>query len=163
MSETIKTVSIPNIAWETSANIHLPPNFDNKEYPAVVSAHPISSCKEQTSGNVYGKAMAEAGFVVVAFNASFQGASGGKPWFIENPEFQVSDFRFVVVQTLPYVDPERIGVLGICGGGAYAINTAMADYCFKCCVGITPANFGHLTREAFGGFDFAGSLEKMAT
>ena len=160
-----ETVSIPNIAWETAADIHFPPNFDkNKKYPAVVSAHPIGSCKEQTSGNIYGKAMAEAGFVVVAFDASFQGASGGTPRFIENPEFRVSDFRFVVdyVQTLPYVDSASIGVLGICGGGGYAINAAMTDYRFKCCVAITPVNFGRLSREAFGNFDPASSLEQMA-
>ncbi|PON24366.1 X-Pro dipeptidyl-peptidase protein [Trichoderma gamsii] len=149
MSETIKTVSIPNIAWETAADIHFPPDFDKKNrYPAVVSAHPIGSCKEQTSGNVYGKAMAEEGFVVIAFDASFQGSSGGKPRFIENPEFRVSDFRIVVdyIQTLPYVDADRIGVLGLCGGGGYAINAAMTDYRFKCCVC----------------FDPAGALEKMA-
>lgn len=165
MPETIKTVSIPNIAWKIAADIHFPPNFDeNKEYPAVVSAHPIGSCKEQTSGNIYGKAIAEAGFVVVTFDASFQGASGGEPRFIEDPEFRVSDFRFVVdyLQSLPYVDAERIGVLGICGGGAYAINAAMTDYRFKCCVGITPVNFGRLCREAFGNFDPVSSLEKMA-
>lgn len=165
MSETVKPVIIPNIAWDTAADIHFPPNFDEKKkYPAVVSAHPIGSCKEQTSGNVYGKAMAEAGFVVVAFDASFQGASGGKPRFVENPEFRVSDFRYVVdyIQTLPYIDPERIGVLGICGGGGYAFNAAMTDYRFKCCVGITPANFGRLVRESFASFDPVGSLEKMA-
>ncbi|KAJ5605712.1 hypothetical protein N7510_008493 [Penicillium lagena] len=165
MSETIKTVSIPNIAWDTAANIHFPPNFDEKKkYPAIVSAHPIGSCKEQTSGNVYGKAVAEVGFVVVAFDASFQGASGGEPRYVENPEFRVSDFRYVVdyIQTLPYVDPERIGVLGICGGGGYAFNAAMTDYRLKCCVGITPVNFGRLSREGFGNFDPAGSLEKMA-
>ncbi|RMZ80541.1 hypothetical protein DV737_g2951, partial [Chaetothyriales sp. CBS 132003] len=165
MSETIKAVSIPNIAWETAADIHFPPNFDeNKKYPAVVSAHPIGSCKEQTSGNIYGKALAEAGLVVVAFDASFQGASGGKPRFIEDPGFRVSDFRFVVdyIQTLPYVDPERIGVLGICGGGGYAFNAAMTDYRFKCCVGITPVNFGRVARESLANFDPAGSLEKMA-
>lgn len=165
MSVTVKTVSIPNIAWETAANIHLPPQFDEKKkYPAVVSAHPIGSCKEQTSGNIYGKAMAEEGFVVVAFDASFQGSSGGQPRYIENPEFRVSDFRYVVdyIQTLPYVDPERIGVLGICGGGGYAFNASMTDYRFKCCVGITPVNFGRLVREAFGNFDPAGSLEQMA-
>lgn len=162
---TTETVSIPNIAWETAADIYLPPNFDKtKKYPAVVSAHPIGSCKEQTSGNVYGKAIAEAGFVVVTFDASFQGASGGKPRFIENPEFRVSDFRFVVdyIQTLSYVDAERIGVLGICGGGGYAINAAMTDYRFKSCVGITPVNFGRLSREAFGNFDPVSSLEQMA-
>ncbi|KAJ9308738.1 hypothetical protein DTO217A2_1697 [Paecilomyces variotii] len=165
MSETIKPVSIPNIAWETAANILLPPNFDkNKKYPAMVSAHPIGSCKEQTAGNVYGKAMAEAGFVVVTFDASFQGASGGEPRFIENPEFRVSDFRFVVdyIQRLPYVDADRIGVLGICGGGGYAVNAAMTDYRFKCCVGITPVNFGRLSREAFGNFDPVATLENIA-
>ncbi|KAK4069093.1 hypothetical protein Trihar35433_5672 [Trichoderma harzianum] len=165
MSQTIKTVSIPNIAWETAADIHFPPNFDNnKKYPAVVSAHPIGSCKEQTAGNIYGKALAEAGFVVVAFDASFQGASGGEPRFIEDPEFRVSDFRFVVdyIQTLDYVDADRIGVLGICGGGGYAINAAMTDYRFKCCIGITPVNFGRLSREAFGNYDPADALEKIA-
>ncbi|KAF9884743.1 hypothetical protein FE257_001305 [Aspergillus nanangensis] len=162
---TIQTVSIPNLAWEIAADILFPPNFDSKKkYPAVVSAHPIGSCKEQTSGNIYGKAIAEEGFVVVAFDASFQGASGGLPRFIENPEFRVSDFRFVVdyLQTLPYVDPNAIGVLGICGGGGYAINAAMTDYRFKCCVGITPVNFGRLSREAFGNYDPASALEGMA-
>lgn len=165
MPETIKSVRIPNIAWDTAVDIHFPPIFDDaKKYPAVVSGHPIGSCKEQTSGNIYGKAMAEAGFVVLAFDASFQGASGGAPRFVENPEFRVSDFRYVVdyTQTLPYVDPERIGVLGVCGGGGYAVNAAMTDYRFKCCVCITPVNFGRLSREAFGNFDPADSLEKMA-
>ncbi|CEJ62926.1 hypothetical protein PMG11_11411 [Penicillium brasilianum] len=163
--ETIKSVSIPNIAWKTATDIHFPPSFDEKKkYPAVVSAHPIGSCKEQTSGNIYRKAIAEAGFVVITFDASFQGASGGEPRFIENPKFRVSDFRFVVdyIQTLPYVDAERIGVLGICGGGGYAINAAITDYRFKCCVGITPVNFGRLSREAFSEFDPVSSLEKMA-
>lgn len=165
MPETIKTITIPNIAWDTSANIHFPPSFDEKKtYPAMISAHPIGSCKEQTSGNVYGNALAEAGFVVVAFDASFQGASGGQPRFIENPEFRVSDFRYVLdyMQTLPYIDAERIGVLGICGGGGYALNASITDYRLKCCVGITPVNFGRLSRESFSGFDPVGGLEKMA-
>ncbi|KAL5355213.1 Alpha/Beta hydrolase protein [Aspergillus floccosus] len=165
MSETVKTVAIPGVAWEIAADIHFPPNFNSeKKYPAVLSAHPIGSCKEQTSGNVYGKAMAEAGFVVVAFDASFQGASGGAPRFVENPEFRVSDFRYVVdyIQTLPYVDPERIGVLGICGGGGYAFNATMTDYRLKCCVGVTAANFGRISREAFAEYNPTGALEKMA-
>ncbi|OAA52806.1 dienelactone hydrolase domain-containing protein [Beauveria brongniartii RCEF 3172] len=161
----IKTISIPNIAWETAADIYFPPGFDeSKKYPLVLSAHPIGSCKEQTSGNVYGKAMAEAGFVVIAFDASFQGASGGQPRFVENPEFRVADFRVVVdyAQTLPYVDAERIGVLGICGGGGYALNAGMTDYRLKCSVGITPVNFGRLTREAFAQFNPVGALESIA-
>lgn len=166
MSKNVKAATIPNIAWNTAADIYFPPDFDEKrKHAAVVSAHPIGSCKEQTSGNVYGKAMAEAGFVVVAFDASFQGASGGQPRFVENPELRVTDFRYVVdyVQSLPYIDAERIGVLGICGGGGYAFNAAMTDYRFKCCVGISPVNFGRLARESFASFDPIGSLEKMAS
>lgn len=165
MSGTTKTVSIPNLAWETAADIYFPPNFEEKKkYAAVISAHPIGSCKEQTSGNIYGKALAEAGFIAIAFDASFQGASGGNPRFIENPEFRVSDFGFVVdyLQTLPYVDAERIGVLGICGGGGYAFRATMTDYRLKCCVGITAVNYGRISREGFSGFDPVGSLEKMA-
>lgn len=165
MSGTIKTVSIPNLAWDTAADIYFPPNFEEeKKHAAVISAHPIGSCKEQTSGNIYGKALAEAGFIAIAFDASFQGASGGKPRFIENPAFRVSDFGFVVdyLQTLPYVDAERIGVLGICGGGGYAFNATMTDYRLKCCVGITAVNYGRISREVFSGFDPVGSLEKMA-
>ncbi|KAJ5888505.1 Alpha/Beta hydrolase protein [Penicillium taxi] len=88
----------------------------------------------------------------------------GKPRFVENPEFRVSDFHYVVdyIQTLPYVDSERIGVLGVCGGGGYAFNATMTDYRLKCCVGIIPANFGRLVRESLGGFHLVGSLEKMA-
>jgi fermentation-respiration switch protein FrsA (DUF1100 family) len=168
MPETIKTVAIPGVAWDIAADIYFPPNFDlngKLKYPAVISAHPIGSCKEQTAGNIYGKALAKAGFVVVAFDASFQGASGGTPRFVENPEFRVSDFRYVVdyiQRSLPYVDAERIGVLGICGGGAYALHATMTDYRLKCSIGVTPANFGRLAREAFGEFNPAGSLEKMA-
>lgn len=161
----IRTVSIPNLGRETAADIHFPPNFDeSKKYAAVLSAHPIGSCKEQNSGIVYGTAMAETGFVVIAFDASFQGASGGQSRFIENPELRVADFRAVVdnAQALPYIDVEGIGVLGVCGGGGYALNAGMTDYRLKCSVGITPVNFGRLSRESFAQFDPVGTLEAIA-
>ena len=71
----MKTVTIhnPDMYWDIAADIHFPPNFDQaKKYPAIISAHPIGSCKEQTSGNVYGRALAEAGFLVIAFDRSFR-------------------------------------------------------------------------------------------
>jgi len=69
-SEKIKNVKINNGYWNISVDIHFPPNFDEKKkYPAIISAHPIGSCKEQTSGNVYGEALAKEGFVVGAYSA----------------------------------------------------------------------------------------------
>ena len=162
---TIKTVKIKTTYWDIAADLHLPPGFDEKQkYPAIVSPHPIGSCKEQTAGNVYGKAMAEAGFVVIAFDRSTQGQSGGEPRYIEDPALAVEDFSRVVdyLVTLPYVDAERIGTLGICGGGGYAINATMIERRFKAVVSITGVNYGRLCREGFSGFDPIGQMEAVA-
>ena len=164
-SEDIKNVKINNGYWDISADIHFPANFDEKKkYPAIISAHPIGSCKEQTSGNVYGEALAKEGFVVIAFDASFQGDSGGEPRSIEDPVLRVEDFYQVTdyLMTLPYVDEDRIGVLGICGGGGYSINAAMTERRIKAVGTVTGANYGRLMREGFSGYDPIGALEKMA-
>ena len=162
---TIKHVTYRNLGWDSAADLYLPPDFDEaRKYPAIVSTHPIGSCKEQTSGNVYGKKLAEQGFVVLAFDASFQGASGGEPRFIEDPAIRVSDIRFAVdyLVALSYVDAERIGAIGICGGGAYTINAAITDHRIKALVSITGVNFGRLIREGFSQFDPLGALNAMA-
>ncbi|MCB1957633.1 MAG: alpha/beta hydrolase [Rhodocyclaceae bacterium] len=163
----METVSIrnPGMNWDIAANIHFPPGFDAaRPYPAIVSNHPIGSCKEQTAGNVYGAALAEAGFVVIVPDASFQGGSGGSPRWLEDAEQRVRDYRDVIdyLQRLPYVDPQRIGILGICGGGGYSIKTAIIDKRIKALVSITGVNFGRLFREGFSGFNPVGTLEAMA-
>ncbi|MGC4087260.1 MAG: alpha/beta hydrolase [Polyangiaceae bacterium] len=149
---------------DSSADIYLPPNFDEKKkYSAIVSTHPIGSCKEQTSGNIYGAALAKEGFVVIAFDASFQGASGGSPRFIEDPSIRTSDIRFAIdyLVTLPYVDENRIGAIGVCGGGGYTIHAAITDHRIKALTSITGVNFGRLIREGFSNFDPVAALEKM--
>ncbi|WP_022711043.1 alpha/beta hydrolase [Pseudochrobactrum sp. AO18b] len=163
----METVKIRNhdMYWDIAADIHFPPHFDKtKKYPAIISAHPIGSCKEQTSGNVYGAALAKEGFVVIAFDASFQGASGGEPRFIEDPTLRVEDFRHVTdyLVTLPYVDEERIGVLGICGGGGYSINAAMTERRIKAVGTVTGANYGRLIRGNFTALNPIAALEAMA-
>lgn len=150
----MESVKIKNTYWDIAADVYFPPNFDaTKKYPAIISAHPIGSCKEQTSGNVYGEALAKAGFVVIAFDASFQGESGGEPRYIEDPTLRVEDFSVVAdyLVTLNYVDENRIGVLGICGGGGYSINAAMTERRIKAVGTITGANYGRVMREASGG------------
>jgi len=147
----MESVKIKNTYWDIAADLYFPPDFDStKKYPAIISAHPIGSCKEQTSGNIYGQALAKAGFVVIAFDASFQGESGGEPRYIEDPTLRVEDFSVVAdyLVTLNYVDENRIGVLGICGGGGYSINAAMTERRIKAVGTITGANYGRVMREA---------------
>jgi len=166
---TIRTVTYQNLGWETAADIYLPPGFDEqKKYPAIVSTHPIGSCKEQTAGNIYARGLAEEGFVVLVHDASFQGASGGMPRFIEDPSIRVSDIRFAVdyLQSLPYVDAERIGAIGVCGGGAYTVHAGITDHRLKALVSITGVNYGRLIHEGFAQFkprELAANIAQMRT
>ncbi|MCO5397812.1 alpha/beta hydrolase [Ralstonia soli] len=146
----MKTVTFKNRTWDMVADLRFPRDFDEKKtYPAIVCGHPISSCKEQTSGAIYGEKLAEQGFITLAFDASTQGASGGEPRFSEDPATRVEDYRCAVdyLVTLPYVDENRIGVLGICGGGGYAVNAAMTERRFKAVGTVVAANYGRLMRE----------------
>lgn len=144
------TFQNPDMAWHIAADIHLPPAFEaDKRYPTIVRIHPFGSCKEQTSGSVYGKALAEQGYVVIAFDASYQGASGGSPRWTESSSQRVEDVSHVIdhAVTLPYVD---------------ALNAALTEKRIKAVVGITPVNLGRLFREGFSGFDPVGALTAMA-
>lgn len=165
----VLNLTYQNLGWQTAADLYLPPDFDEqKRYPAIVSTHPIGSCKEQTAGNVYAKGLAAAGFVVLVPDASFQGASGGEPRFIEDPAIRVSDIRFAVdyLQSLSYVDSDRIGAIGVCGGGAYTIHAGITDHRLKALVSITGVNYGRLIREGFAQFkplELAQSIARMRT
>ncbi|WP_329354078.1 alpha/beta hydrolase [Vibrio natriegens] len=155
-----------DMAWDMSALVLFPEGFnESKRYPTMISVHPFGSCKEQTSSAVYGKALAELGYVVIAFDASFQGESGGLPRYVEDPSQRVEDVSRVIdyAVTLPYVDENRIGGLGICGGGGYIINSALTEKRLKAVVGITPVNLGRLFREGFSMYDPIANLEAMAT
>lgn len=163
----MKKVKFQNadMAWGISALILFPSNFNEAtRYPTIVSVHPFGSCKEQTSSAVYGKALAEAGYVVIAYDASFQGESGGTPRFIEDPTQRVEDVSRVIdyAVTLPYVDANRLAGIGICGGGGYIINAALTEKRLKAVIGITPVNIGRLFREAFSQYNPIGALEAMA-
>lgn len=165
----IQAVTYQNLSWQTAADLYLPPGFDDgKKYPAIVSTHPIGSCKEQTAGNIYARGLAAEGFVVLVHDASFQGASGGTPRFIEDPAIRVSDIRFAVdyLQSLPCVDAERIGAIGVCGGGAYTVHAGITDHRLKALVSITGVNYGRLIREGFAQFkprELAENIARMRT
>lgn len=146
MQESVKFL---NRDWEVAANLYLPDNFDKtKKYAAIVCVHPGSSVKEQTAG-IYASKLSIAGFIAIAFDASFQGESGGIPRYLEDPATRVEDIRCAVdyLTTLDFVDKERIGVLGICAGGGYAANAALTERRIKAVVAVSPANIGRAYRE----------------
>lgn len=145
----MKSVTFRNRTWDVAAELHVPPDFDEKkQYAAIVCVHPGSSCKGQTAG-LYAARLAEQGFVTIAFDASFQGESGGEPRHIEDPATRVEDVRCAVdyLVTLPCIDEERIGVLGVCAGGGYAVNAAMTEHRIKAVGTVVGANIGRLYRE----------------
>lgn len=166
-TETTNDVTFrsPGMAWDLAGPLYCPDNFDEQgSYPALMSVHPIGSCKEQSAGNVYAAALAKAGYVVLAFDASFQGQSGGEPHLVEDPHQGVEDIRVAVdyLVTLPYVNADRIGGIGVCGGGGYVINTTMTDRRIKAVTSITGVNFGRLSREAFSQYEPLAALDQMA-
>ncbi|STZ49426.1 Uncharacterized conserved protein [Myroides odoratimimus] len=157
-----KTIKFKALYWDIAADLFFPANFDeNKKYPVIISTHPIGSCKEQTSGNIYGQALADAGFIVLVPDASFQGESGGNLRYLEDPSFRVEDYSYACdyLVTLPFVDENRIGALGICGAGGYVINATMKERRIKAVATLTGANYGRVMRE-FG--DPIANLEAIA-
>lgn len=163
----MKSIKFQNadMAWDMAALMQFPDDFDaTRKYSTVISVHPFGSCKEQTASAVWGKALARQGHVVITFDASFQGESGGAPRFIEDPTQRVEDVSRVIdhAVTLPYVDETRIAGIGVCGGGGYVLNAALTEKRLKAVIGITPVNVGRLFREGFSQFDPLGALEAMA-
>lgn len=134
-----------------AAVVHFPEGFnESTKYPAVVVAHPGGGVKEQTAGLYAGK-LAKQGLVAIAFDASYQGESTGEPRQLENPYIRTEDVSAVVdyLTTLPYVDPDHIGAMGICAGGGYAANAAINDRRIKAVGTVSAVNIGSMFRNGW--------------
>ncbi|OAL55146.1 alpha/beta-hydrolase [Pyrenochaeta sp. DS3sAY3a] len=126
--------------------IHSPPISTGK-FPGVVVVHPGGGVKEQVA-NDYARRISQEGFVSVAFDALYQGASEGLPRFLEDPDSRTSDISAVVtyLQGLDNVDPDAIAVVGICAGGGYGIAAATVDHRIKAVAAVSLVNIGDSTR-----------------
>ena len=136
-----------------SANIYTPAGYDKnseKKYPAIVVAHPNGGVKEQVAG-LYAQKLAEDGYITIAADASFQGASGGQPRNLDNPAFRVEDIHGMadIIVSFPDVDADRLGALGICGGGGYTLKATQTDKRLKAVATLSMFNSGIVRRDGF--------------
>jgi len=119
------------------ADMYVPKDASGK-LPAIAVAGPFGAVKEQASG-LYAQMMAERGFLTIAFDPSFTGESGGSPRYVASPDINTEDFQAAVdfLSVQDNVDPERIGIIGICGWGGMALNAAAIDTRIKATVAST--------------------------
>lgn len=147
-------VSFPNtngLNITMSGLINFPENFDStKTYPAIVVSHPGGGVKEQTAGT-YARKLAEKGYIALAYDASYQGESGGEPRQLENPHVRTEDVSAAIdyLTTLDYVDNERIGAMGICAGAGYTANAAINDRRIKAVGTVSMVNIGQMFRNGW--------------
>lgn len=143
-----------------AGDLYVPKGAQGK-LPAVAVCGPFGAVKEQCSG-LYAQILAERGFVTVAFDPSFTGESGGEPRNVASPDINTEDFcaavDFLSVQDI--VDPQRIGILGICGWGGMALNAAAIDTRIKATVTSTMYDMSRV--NANGYFDAMGQDERYA-
>lgn len=134
-----------------AANVYTPANYDaTKKYPAIVVAHPNGGVKEQVAG-LYSQRMAENGYVSLAFDAAYQGDSEGEPRNTDKPANRIEDIHRAadILAQYPGVDAQRIGILGICGGGGYTLKAAQTDNRFKAVATLSMFNTGLVRRNGF--------------
>jgi uncharacterized protein len=146
---SLRHISFSNGPIEIAGNLHLPEKFDEtRSYATLVVTTPGSSVKEQI-GAVYAERLAARGFLVLTFDPSYQGESGGEPRDLEDPAARVEDVFCAVdyLTTQSFVDEDRIGLLGICAGGGYAVKAALTEHRFKAIGTVVASDIGAAFRR----------------
>lgn len=132
-----------------AADMYIPKNAEGK-LPAIAVSGPFGAVKEQSSGQ-YAQTMAERGFLTIAFDPSYTGESGGHPRYVASPDINTEDFSAAVdfLSIQDNVDPEKIGIIGICGWGGFAINAAAMDTRIKATVASTMYDMTRVTAKGY--------------
>ena len=134
------------------------PKGETGPFAAIAVCGPFGAVKEQSSG-LYAQEMAIRGFLTIAFDPSFTGESGGEPRYVASPDINTEDFQAAVdyLSTRPDVDPERVGIIGICGWGGMALNAAAIDTRIKATAAMTMYDMTRVTAKGY--FDAEDSEE----
>ena len=145
------------------ANVYTPANFDTaKKYPTIVIAHPNGGVKEQVSG-LYAQRLANQGYITITADAAYQGGSGGTPRNVDKPTNRIEDIHAMADFISQYqgVDVSKLGLLGICGGGGYALTAAQSDKRFKAVATVSMFNSGIVRRNGFMNSQVATIQERL--
>ena len=136
-----------------AADLYEPKNYTGR-LPAIAVSGPFGAVKEQSSG-LYAQQMAERGFLAIAFDPSFTGESGGSPRFVASPDINTEDFCAAVdyLASLPNVNPNKIGIIGICGWGGMALNAAAIDTRIKATVTTTMYDMSRVIANGYFDYD----------
>ncbi len=155
--EHSKVTFINRYGITLAADLYLPKKADDK-FPAIAVSGPFGAVKEQCSG-LYAQTLAERGFVTLAFDPSFTGESGGNVRYMASPDINTEDFMAAVdfLSLYKLADPERIGIIGICGWGGMALNAAALDTRVKATVASTMYDMTRVNAKGY--FDSADSEE----
>ena len=158
----VKKVKFKNrYGIELVADLYTPKNAGSGKLPAIAVSGPFGAVKEQASG-LYAQTMAERGFITLAFDASYTGESGGTPRNVASPDINTEDFSAAVdfLSNQPEVDADKIGIIGICGFGGFALNAAANDTRIKATVASTMYDMSRV--NANGYFDSMSAEERYA-
>jgi len=160
---TVKKVSFKNrFGIKLVGDLYLPKNIGKEKLPAIAVSGPFGASKEQSSG-LYAQEMAERGFVTLAFDPSFTGESGGDVRNVASPDINTDDFSAAVdyLSTLPQVDENKIGIIGICGFGGFGLNAAAQDTRIKATVTSTMYDMTRVSSKGYNDSMTAADLYKL--
>ena len=147
----VKKVSFKNRYGITLVgDLYTPKNVNGKKMAAIAVSGPFGAVKEQASG-LYAQTMTERGFVTLAFDPSYTGESGGEPRNVSSPEINTEDFSAAVdfLSNRKDVNPEEIGIIGICGFGGFGLNAAAIDTRIKATVAVTMYDMTRVTANGY--------------